>query len=390
METPWDAVVCFLLIMLTLAACLMTAKAIRSQQKRALLLGLYHILFTFMFVFWSWNETVDAKLYFESAKQSDIPLGLGTHAIALITSFVVRTFDLGYLNANLLFSAFSAVGLILIDKVIQDTTRNATAGIRFIGLLFIFLPSLHFWSACIGKDAIVVLGLGLVIWALQDTRNRLVYFSLGILLVFVARAHIGGLILIAMAIMSCFERSIPVLWRLTTTALTAVVFSMSISVIQARFGLVGADYYAIIAYIENHQTQNLGGGSSVDIASLSVPMRVFTYLFRPTVFEITNFLSLVSAIENLILLIIFIALVVKVVFKPRVSPMFKNRPVLLLYGLLCLFLLSQTTANLGLAMRQKWMVVPILFLLLVSYVSVRVGAATHRPQSGLPYHNDGN
>ena len=59
-------------------------------------------------------------------------------------------------------------------------------------------------------------------------------------------------------------------------------------------------------YIDKRQNYNLSGGSSLDIALMSYPMQVFTYIFRPLPFEAHSAVAFVTSIENTILLFLFI------------------------------------------------------------------------------------
>ena len=91
-------------------------------------------------------------------------------------------------------------------------------------------------------------------------------------------------------------------------------------------------------------------------------MQIFTYIFRPLTFETHSIIALIISIENTILLLFFISFKSK--FNLRVLLGDKN---------LWLFtdafstrtILAITTANLGIATRQKWMCIPILLYLLI-------------------------
>jgi hypothetical protein len=90
---------------------------------------------------------------------------------------------------------------------------------------------------------------------------------------------------------------------------------------------------------------------------------MFAYLFRPLFFDARNALALIVSVENLLMLVLFI-----VFFLPSASSMFKDSSFTMRYNVIfclsTLILLSLTTNNLGIAIRQKTMILPSFLLLL--------------------------
>ena len=129
----------------------------------------------------------------------------------------------------------------------------------------------------------------------------------------------------------------------------------------------------------------MGGGSSVDITNMSLPVKLFTYAFRPLPFEAHNLTSLAGSLDNTVLLLVFI-MGAWVIFKKRgvVFPRAQNRVFLWAYGLLSWGLLAMVTANLGIAVRQKWMFLPMLLFLLMSRLGHRQAAPEQRSRLGGP------
>lgn len=97
---------------------------------------------------------------------------------------------------------------------------------------------------------------------------------------------------------------------------------------------------------------------------MSYPMQMFTYLFRPLPFDAHSALALFTSIENTILLALFLYVLFKNKFRLHSFIEGKNAW-LLIYAFLTCSMLAITTANLGIATRQKWMFMPILIYLLV-------------------------
>lgn len=59
-------------------------------------------------------------------------------------------------------------------------------------------------------------------------------------------------------------------------------------------------------YVEGLQQNNMGSGSSIDIVSMSLQVKLYTYVLRPGLLKSHNFFTLSAAIDDLILLYLFI------------------------------------------------------------------------------------
>ena len=116
-------------------------------------------------------------------------------------------------------------------------------------------------------------------------------------------------------------------------------------------------------YIDQRQSFNQEGGGAVDITQLNVAEKFLTYLFRPTFFEATTVPQLASAFDNAFFIMIFL---LGAKFLISGSKLFSRRWVLTIYSLSSWLLLASTTANLGIAVRQKWMILPAVFMIILS------------------------
>jgi hypothetical protein len=129
----------------------------------------------------------------------------------------------------------------------------------------------------------------------------------------------------------------------------------------------------IKSYIEDRQEQNwLEWDGGIDIRSMSLPIQIFTYLFRPLPFEAHNTFALLASLENVFLMYLFVlGLFSKfngriVSAHPQINSLF-----FLLYAFAALVILSMTTANFGINVRQKWMFLPFFIVLFISYITQR-------------------
>ncbi len=130
------------------------------------------------------------------------------------------------------------------------------------------------------------------------------------------------------------------------------------------------DVESLTEYIDKRQSYNTEGGGGVDIASMSLPMQLFTYLFRPVIFEARSVFALAASLDNLILLGLFVFGGVALL-RGRKTGLGENRTFMWAYALGSWLILAMTTANLGIALRQKWMFAPMLIFLFISVIGRR-------------------
>lgn len=108
----------------------------------------------------------------------------------------------------------------------------------------------------------------------------------------------------------------------------------------------------------------MGGGSSVDIAGMNPALRLLSFVYRPLPNEAAGFAQLAASLDNM-LLIALTMIGILAVYRAGMVRTFRMYSIPFLYGFSCLMVLSQVTANLGLATRQKWMLVPALMMICV-------------------------
>ena len=181
---------------------------------------------------------------------------------------------------------------------------------------------------------------------------------------FMIRPHIALMMLISYVFYFIVRAKIHIIFKLLTLPIIFLGVFLSINIVQDYVGLEDASLGGVGSYVDQRQSYNQGGGSSLDIASMSYPMKMFTYIFRPLPFEAHSAVALVTSLENTILLLLFIYIVFKTKFNFRSFVQDKNLW-LFTYIFLTCTILAMTTANLGIATRQKWMFMPVLLYLLI-------------------------
>jgi hypothetical protein len=365
-DTVWHIYSVFILFFLGLILSTRVGRFFGVSDKMGVLIYLWHTLFCFVYCAYSLSNPADSYGYYQESLNSYGSFGVGTSFLVFITAILTNVLGLSYLGCFLVFNLIGYVGLIAYYGVLKNTTKDKSKYIQRLGLLLIFLPSVSFWSSALGKDSISFLSVGLTLWFALDPKNRLGYFIFAVICMTLVRPHISAIMIIAYTVSFVFDSRVPLLRRLILG-----VFSIALSLIMIPFALqyagVGDPSSAsdIQQYINGRQENNLDGGSSVDISSMSFPMQLATYLFRPLPFEANSIFALLASVENMIFIVIFVIWIYSCLkkYKPSIK---SNRIFLWVYALLTWAILALTTANLGIASRQKWMFVPVLIFLTLS------------------------
>ena len=192
-------------------------------------------------------------------------------------------------------------------------------------VLLMFFPSLFYWPASIGKEALMMLALGVVSYGvalLLSDKVRLasiLVFVGGVAGLVLIRPHYGALAVMALGVGSLVGtlRSArggagmkSVLVRIIALGVLSVVAIVVLSQTARFFG--GEDSSGGVgSALEKALDQTTTGGSSFEPPSVDnpaeLPAGVITVFFRPFVWEADNGSTLFAALESLALLVVVAA-----------------------------------------------------------------------------------
>jgi hypothetical protein len=338
-------------------------------QCLALCLYFWHTICSLFYLFYSQSNSADAAGYFLSSLDFNEFPAPGTSAVTFLTSLFTQQLNLSYGGVFLVFNIAGFVGLLAFASVVLSLTQASSRNLRFWALCILMLPGLNFWSAAIGKDTLTFLGACLACWVSMDLISRFPGMILACLLFFVARPHMAAVLLIALSVTMIISGRGSVMTRLFLVFVTISTATFSLFFAQTYVGLEGGlTGIEINDFVEQRQSYNTEGGLGIEIANMSIPARMLTYLFRPLFVDGGGFLGQVISVENAILLVFSIFAMYFLIRGRKSSlPEFAWR-FLVIYSLVSWFILANTTSNLGIAMRQKWMFVPMILVLCFSYV----------------------
>jgi hypothetical protein len=327
---------------------------------------LFHTSISVFFCFFMTYNS-DAGHYYTVAKDFVGDLSAlnmpGTKFISLICYPFANSMGLSYLSVTLVFNLFGFVGLCYFYRSIYEQVRSSRKTVRYLDA-FLFIPGLSFWTCSVGKDSLIFMGLGILMFSLSRLKNRVMLFFLALAIVFCARPQIFILIIASLVLSFLFSRNFLSLRSLLIFGGILAVGLYTKDMILARFGVADiSNNVALQEYLDSRAQYNLEGGSSVDISQYGFFMKSFTYLYRPLFFDARNVTMLLSSLENLL----YLCLTLHLLFKLPLLKLLKERRqyvnFVIPFFFMMLFVLSSTTANLGIAVRQKTMFMPLLLAL---------------------------
>ena len=166
------------------------SKFIKVNQKISLIIYLWHSLFCLIFIDYAISNDLDSIYYFEGS--------LNLENIKLISNDFVKSFNSifsRYLGLNLsscffVFNLIGSLGQILFYKNIKPFLSEIKSNFKYLVWLTIWLPTIHFWTASIGKDALIYFLINLSIFCLNNLRKRFLLLFLSLICISLIRTYI--------------------------------------------------------------------------------------------------------------------------------------------------------------------------------------------------------
>lgn len=283
-----------------------------------------------------------------------------------------------------LFSLFSFLGICGFVIAFRRTYPHVPTH-RYAMWVFLF-PALWFWPSSIGKEALLLCGLGLTIWGYIGVRGRINWLLLGfgMFIVFGVRPEVSA-VLAACLLFAHWLSLITGRWTVGNTVQAIILIAVAIGGMYLSLSIMGVrqmDLAGVTDYIENEAGRRLGGGSSFDappIGPIGIPIALVNILFRPFPWEANGLMPLITSMEVIALWVLlwYRRRNVKLALRWwRHDPLLRIAiPFIFLYSVS----LGMVIANMGVVARQRIFLFPFLFLLLEA-VPKRALARKPRPR----------
>ncbi len=292
----------------------------------------------------------------------------GTNFISLSSGLVLAAIGPSMIGTFIVFGLLSFLGLVGFAIAFKRAFPGNDLS-RYLKWIWLF-PSLWFWPSSLGKDALVLLGIGLAVWGFGYQRDRVhwILLSLGVALVFVIRPQVAAVLLVCLLFGYWIAN-----WKqlASTRIIQGTVFvlggAIAIWISLQQIGVEGFDIEGAQSYLAG--TVRSEGGSRIAMTGAglgSAPMAMINVLFRPFLWESRNIVQALSSLELCVLwaLVLFRApSLLRGVMGWRKNKLIgATVPFLIIYSTT----LGMGVANLGIIARQRIFLFPFLFLLVES------------------------
>lgn len=330
-------------------------------------LFLWHTLFSIIYFVFSLSSPSDAKGYFaRSIINESFTFYPGSPFIQYFASlFTAGFFNTNYLNTTLIINLIGSSGLVLLYLSIKDNLKL----IPWYWSLILFIPSMSFWTGSLGKDAFSFFSVCLFIYSITKGRRTTFYIPLSFFIMFMVRPHVAALILVSYTLYFLIQSKVHYTFKLFITPIILLAVFLSLGFVTEYVGIDDASLEGFESYVDGRQNLGSSFNSYIDISSMSFPMKLYTYVFRPQLYEARNLTSFITSTENAILLIIITYVLLKAKSELKLAVKGVNLW-LFIYAFLAWSVLANVTTNLGIATRQKWMFMPVIIYLLIYLISI--------------------
>lgn len=321
----------------------------------------------------------------------------------LFTAKISSLFSLlsfnGYLITSVFFGmvAFSGMWRLfsLFSKIYPALTKQC-------GWCFLFLPSILYWGGGIMKDSLCLGAIGWLFSSFyaffvlkQKNKSHIVMLFIGAYFLFMIKVYIAFTICAVLGIwflvnlISSIKNKL--IKRITLSAVIFICFTLLVVFVDEIVNLVNNEVVDIIAETVKEATKNYELSSTDSNASLSnigdvqpnltsiiakIPIAINNALFRPYIWEARKLNILMSALENMAILLFTIFIFIKKGIFTTFAKIFTVQLIFFCFAFSILFavLIGFTCFNYGSLVRYKLPCMPFYcFMLILLYYTDKSG-----------------
>lgn len=338
----------------------------------------YHLaFFVIYFIYGLANRSDSYEYYVEAYDMWDIWVTQFRSGTVFISFFAAPLVNIGlsFLSVSLIFSWMGYVGFVYAYVYFKE---NIPINVKVFGrfdllTLLLFLPNMHFWTASIGKGSMIFMGLMVFTYAIKFPQKRIFSLIIGGFFIYMVRPHVMLFVLVGVMVGILFGRG-------------KTSIGIKLLIIVASLGFLAAASSSILAVAKLENSENVvddfeeftgataaklesSADSGVSMSNYSLPLKLFTFWFRPLFIDSPGIVGQFSSIENLIYLLLFAKIMNMrfVRFILKAPYMVKMSAIVFL---LSSFALTFVMSNLGIIMRQKSMVMYFGFFVIYYFLAI--------------------
>lgn len=230
----------------------------------------------------------------------------GNEGVFLVLSSIYRLTGASILLGFVIFASIALLGKVLFARAMLTLIPLLGRPAERIAVGVVLLPSFVWWTAAISKEAIVVLGTGVVFASLfrpGGAAPSLVGIVAGLAIITIVRAHVTLLLAAAVYVYLFFAFQLP--QRRGGRRAWLLVLGSIVVVGGLLFGVryLGADGLGGLEDVRIEvSARSEAGGSTIESrpirSPIDLPLAIFTMMFRPTLLEFFSVITFAQAVET--------------------------------------------------------------------------------------------
>ncbi len=326
-----------------------------------------HLFFGLVYLLYAYATRSDSGEYYRITVQTKSWAELfqtGTFFIRFLCYPLSNILGLSYNAVMFIFSFVGFQGILLFYLAARENIPKMSVvfgGVTLLEILFI-LPNCHFWSASLGKGSVMIFAIGLTFYGLSRFNSRFPHLLIGAFLVYMVRSHMLLAVVIGLAL-GLFLSQSGIKWYVRYSLLLVsflAVFLLSDNVLENT----GTESLNIFdsKKIETRAKELGKGNSGLDLANYNQGFKLFTFIYRPLFVDAPGLMGIISSFENIFILFLSFHFLINFPSFWNVSTGFHKTAFFVF--LLAAISLAQISGNLGIAIRQKSQIFPLLFFVL--------------------------
>jgi hypothetical protein len=338
----------------------------------ALSLMVLHLVAALWYYRYVQFNTADTYFYYYTpANFAHVGFGIGTVFVVKTTQFLKMDLGATYLDCFMMFQAFGFWGLMILMRLFQEIHIKTQTPESVLPIYLLFLPSIHFWTGAIGKDAPLLFAVCLSTWAVMNLSNRMIAFLTGLLVMVLFRAHIAMITVVALAVAALMHGRMTIGRKAMLLIVLVAGAGVLVNAVNSSLTIDVTSAGSVSNFFTERDNIAATATGGTSIGNAAFPIRLFTLLFRPLFIDAGGLLGFVTSLENLGSIALFGFLIIQ---RKTVRALYKRVFFVrytLAMSIILILLLALINYNVGLGLRQRVMIMPPLFALLVATWALR-------------------
>lgn len=326
------------------------------------------------------NDADTALYYFDRYGFAQHSTTFGTILLIQIVQFLKHSAGGSYLDYFMLFQSFGLLGIIILSRTIHELGLPSRVAYVTSADALLFLPSMHFWTSAIGKDAPLFLGTSLAAWSVLRLSSRWPAFAAGILLMTLFRPHIAFIAVATLMLSLFFESRYDILPRFAFLAVAIVASIFVVNAVSSSMNVNVMDPNSVSDFLATQQSVSttVAGNTSVHGSFI---VRLFSEMFRPFFYDAHGIFGIISSIENILFVVCFIEMIIN--FRVIRRSFFRSIAVkyYVIFTVITTLSLAEVYYNVGLGLRERVMTYPSLLPLFLFGLAARSVRNAHVPSA---------